>query len=468
MKVAAHSDSSHPLDLLASLGPLGALGSLDGALASRLLRMQLTLTRLLNHPGSPEETLPAALGFLCSQLDWTVSVLWLVSEESQTLRSHTYWSDDQDSEATARQAEFKELSLSLMFPKDIGIPGRVWASRQAMWCEDVRTDPNFPRFEAARAARLGSAYCFPLVSKGDTIGVIEFFADRIERLDDAVLACLHSAGHQLALYLRNTQVEKRAARSRETIRNQEDLIQVITHEVRNPLNVILLNALLLHRHLQPQYLANLPPTVSPMPIVDAAREIQTLLQDVEEATKAQAGRGPIKTERRLCQALVNDAITRMSLMAEQKGIHLEPVLDSIFEPGPMQDLAVQCDSGKVLRIFHNLIANSLKFTDVGGTVRVGVEQDPESGKPIFFVEDTGRGISAQDLSRVFERRWQAPATAHLGKGLGLWIAREIVHAHDGKIWVESAPGVGSKFSFTLGQSAVAHESQPDAPLSPSS
>jgi signal transduction histidine kinase len=94
-----------------------------------------------------------------------------------------------------------------------------------------------------------------------------------------------------------------------------------------------------------------------------------------------------------------------------------------------------------------LLGNAVKFTDAGGTVTVRAANGPTS--VVVSVEDTGIGIEREALSRIFDRFWQARATPRRGSGLGLTIARGIIEAHGGRIWVESEAGRGSVFSFTL-------------------
>jgi signal transduction histidine kinase len=111
-----------------------------------------------------------------------------------------------------------------------------------------------------------------------------------------------------------------------------------------------------------------------------------------------------------------------------------------------EDCFVLCDRDRVLQALSNLIGNALKFTSQG-TVLVQVEH--RGSEALFSVRDTGCGIPEDHLPHVFDRYWRAQATAKLGAGLGLSIAKGIIEAHGGRIWVESHVGVGSSFRFTL-------------------
>ena len=103
----------------------------------------------------------------------------------------------------------------------------------------------------------------------------------------------------------------------------------------------------------------------------------------------------------------------------------------------------------VEQILENLIGNALKFTPPGGVVTVGATHAAEPGSALFFVRDTGPGISREHLPRVFDRFFQGQSSDRRGTGLGLAICKAIVEAHGGRVWVESAPGKGACFFFTL-------------------
>jgi signal transduction histidine kinase len=100
-----------------------------------------------------------------------------------------------------------------------------------------------------------------------------------------------------------------------------------------------------------------------------------------------------------------------------------------------------------MQVFENLIGNAIKFTPAGGRISVGAAQ--EDGEVRFWVSNTGEEIAAEDMSHLFDRFWQGNKTRRHGAGLGLPIAKGIVEAHHGRIWVRSSPGEGTTFSFTI-------------------
>ena len=129
-------------------------------------------------------------------------------------------------------------------------------------------------------------------------------------------------------------------------------------------------------------------------------------------------------------------------IAIEQGLHFE----STLAPGlPV----VECDSERALQVMANLVANALKVTPRGGRIAIGAKPRVDREVVVFYVEDTGPGIAAEDQPRLFERFWRGKSATYKGAGLGLSIARSIVVAHGGRIWVESAVGQGSTFYFSL-------------------
>ena len=143
-------------------------------------------------------------------------------------------------------------------------------------------------------------------------------------------------------------------------------------------------------------------------------------------------------------------------------VEVEPLLSETYEvfkaQAAMSGISLQyeaaenlppvyADRHRILQVLSNLIGNAMKFTPSGGTIRFGAEtQDSEV---LFMVSDSGPGIPQEHLGDIFNPYWQAKRAERMGAGLGLPIAKGIVEAHGGRIWVESEPGKGTRFYFTL-------------------
>jgi two-component system phosphate regulon sensor histidine kinase PhoR len=166
-----------------------------------------------------------------------------------------------------------------------------------------------------------------------------------------------------------------------------------------------------------------------------------MVNELLELSRIESGRVPLERKPARPLDILTPAYERLCLQAERAGQTL-----SLECP---QDLPeVLADAGRVQQVLTNLLHNAIKFTPMGGKITAGaVQQDHEIR---FYVHDTGIGIAAEDLPRIFERFYKVDrARSSGGTGLGLAIARHLVEAHGGKIWVVSEREKGSTFSFTI-------------------
>jgi PAS domain S-box-containing protein len=268
---------------------------------------------------------------------------------------------------------------------------------------------------------------------GGVVGTITFAAGTSVRrygADDLVFA--QEIARRASMAMDNARLHEQARRA---IQSREDLLAVVSHDLRNPLSVILVSATLALRAW--------PPGDANRRAIEAIRRsalrMDRLIGDLLDASTIEAGRLSLETAAQSVDQIVRDAIEALEAPAAQKRVRLEAVVGG--------DLGVFCDRGRMLQVFSNLIGNATKFTPEGGSITVRVE--PRDQEVWFFVTDTGPGIPEDQLPRLFDRYWQAKRTARLGTGLGLTIAKGIIEAQDGRIGVESQLGVGSTFFFTL-------------------
>ncbi|HNB22341.1 MAG TPA: protoglobin domain-containing protein [Candidatus Melainabacteria bacterium] len=141
-------------------------------------------------------------------------------------------------------------------------------------------------------------------------------------------------------------------------------------------------------------------------------------------------------------AVITQLVTEIMPLAQERRVQLRAVL-------PVDANPIDCDQEEVRRVIQNLIDNSLKFTPPSGTVTVSMTQT--EANTTVFVKDTGKGIPTENMSKMFQRFWQAGSSGryYASTGLGLYLARKIVEGHGGKIWCESVVGQGSTFFFVV-------------------
>lgn len=238
-------------------------------------------------------------------------------------------------------------------------------------------------------------------------------------------------GHTLLLFQDLTRI-----RRLETTR--QDFISNISHELRTPLAALKA----LTETLQSGALED-PPAAGKF-LSRMETEVDALTQMVTELlelSRIESGQVPLEIENVSPQVIVEEAIERMREQANRRKINIRMDL-----PDPLPK--VKADPRRIGQVLVNLIHNAIKFSDRGGTIRVGARVDREDMH--FFVEDQGIGMPAADLPRIFERFYKTDqARSSGGTGLGLAISKHIIEVHNGDIWAESELNQGSTFYFSL-------------------
>jgi signal transduction histidine kinase len=170
--------------------------------------------------------------------------------------------------------------------------------------------------------------------------------------------------------------------------------------------------------------------------------MQRLIEDLLDVTRLEGGKQlPIDPAPLDVGSLFDETYELFKSQAATSEITLQSHVDEGVK-------FVHADRHRVLQVLSNLIGNAMKFTPAGGIVSYRAE--PRDSKSVqITVSDSGPGIPKENLGDIFNPYWQAKRTARLGAGLGLPIAKGIVESHGGRIWVESEPGNGTKFFFTL-------------------
>ncbi len=218
---------------------------------------------------------------------------------------------------------------------------------------------------------------------------------------------------------------------------KEEYISLISHDLRSPLTAILGRAQLLARALPHADLALM--VHHARAILDSARRMDALIQDLVETSRLEAGKPVLEPELTDLAALIREAIAALPVEAEQRRIH-------VASPGRAP--VVRCDRRLITRVLVNLLSNALKFSPPESPIDVRVST--RDGEAVVAVTDHGTGIPAEALPHLFEKYFQTEAgRARGGLGLGLYLSRLIVEASGGRIWARSRVGVGSTFSFSL-------------------
>jgi signal transduction histidine kinase len=257
----------------------------------------------------------------------------------------------------------------------------------------------------------------------------------------AVLAVIWFAARLRSLAI---DAERRRRETEEAVRIRDQVLATVSHDLRNPLHTIMLSAGLVLELLPPG--DEQEPQRRQLEIIQrAADRANRLIQDLLDVTRLEAGRLSIKPVRQDVAPLLEEVVELHRPQALKKSLSLEAEVRGEVPP-------VLADHDRVVQVFGNLIGNAIKFTPEGGAIRIAAERAEHD--VVFSVSDTGPGIPKEMQQKIFKPFWRPREAEGNGAGLGLAIARGIVEAHRGRIWVESEPGVGSTFFFTLPQATA--------------
>jgi PAS domain S-box-containing protein len=285
--------------------------------------------------------------------------------------------------------------------------------------------------------RMRSLLVVPLGARGRTLGALTLATGGSRRRygrEDLVFA--HDMARRIALELDNVRLFRQAETA---ARLRDEVLAVVSHDLRNPLSVISFSSDVLlrawasetERAAERRQLEG---------IALSTQRMRRLIDDLLDVARVDAGRMSVEPCAVPAGRLVLDALESHAPLAEARAILTRVRLPAEIPP-------VLADADRVLQVFSNLLGNAIRFTPRGGgiTLSVGVEERAVR----FAVSDTGPGIPDEHLPHIFDRFWRAQRARREGAGLGLAIARGIVEAHEGRIWAESVPGEGSTFHFTL-------------------
>jgi signal transduction histidine kinase len=276
-----------------------------------------------------------------------------------------------------------------------------------------------------------SAMVVPLSARGRTLGAITFALARDgHRYGPADLAMAEELGRRAGLALDHARAWDEAQRA---IRARDEVLAVVSHDLKNPLEAVLLSASLLLKSPEPARVRRYAEAVQ-----RSASRMDKLIRELLDASRMEAGRFELERLPERLEEIVEEALLVLAPLAAEKEIRLSVT-------GVPLGVDIPCDRERIGQVLSNLIGNAVAFTPRHG--RVTVRLDLAERAAVVSVGDDGPGIRPEDLPHVFDRYWKSQSRR--GTGLGLAIARGIVEAHGGEIAVQSRVGVGSTFTFSL-------------------
>jgi len=329
------------------------------------------------------------------------------------------------------------------------VAGRAFVDRAPVHVPDLLApgaEREFP--EGSRYARemgFRTVVAVPLMREAEPVGVMTLRRRAMRPFDDRTIGLLQTFADQAAIAVQNVrlfrEIQDKSRQLEIANKHKSEFLANMSHELRTPLNAIIgFSEVLLERMFgelndkQDEYLRD---------IHSSGRHLLQLINDILDLSKVEAGRMELEASRFRVPEAIDNAMTLIRERAQRHGIALgkdvDPAVDDIV-----------ADERKFKQILLNLLSNAVKFTPDGGRVDVIARHTPDALE--VAVRDTGIGIAAEDQKLVFEEFRQVGSDytkKQEGTGLGLALARRFVGLHGGTIAVESEPGRGSTFTFTI-------------------
>ena len=357
--------------------------------------------------------------------------------------------------ATVDDTVRRELAsiYPIRFDPAVSTSARAMVERRMNVCLDTEA-PGVPEHirRAGGAGRFRSNTVVPLVRDDEGIGSIVISHPQPGyRLNDKQLDLLRTFADQAVIAIDNVRLFKEIQEKTKQLevanQHKSEFLANMSHELRTPLNAIIgFSEVLMDKMFgevnekQLDYLKD---------IHESGRHLLSLINDILDLSKIEAGRMELELSTFHLPTAISNAMTLIRERAQRHGIRLDAQIDQRLGE-------FTADERKVKQILLNLLSNAVKFTPEGG--RVGVSAKLDADKVEIAVKDTGVGISVDDQAKLFEEFRQVGADATRkaeGTGLGLALTKKFVELHGGAIRVESAPGKGSTFTFSLPWAAAA-------------
>ncbi|HEX6627933.1 MAG TPA: GAF domain-containing sensor histidine kinase [Gemmatimonadaceae bacterium] len=435
----ANADLEHHMEEVQSISD--KLSESNEALEDALVEAERTAAR-----ASALQDVTAALSVAQTTPEIATAVLTRGLRAMQATRGHLVLVENgRISQIVGAVGWSDDTELTLAYSRgDANLP-LVGAVRdgQPVW---LRTSGEYDACFAKIITKTGGAedveahLALPLVHGGEVVGGLAFdfaICPAIQATDELFTSLLAQATADALQRARSYDQEREARRTAELLsKAREDVLGVVAHDLRNPLNLVSMTTQLL---LEP----DLTPERRKSTFEINARAVQRmnrLIGDLLDVVRMEAGHLSLNVGATEVTRVLDETMESFQQRAAEQGISL------VLSPEPPH-VVVQADEERVLQLIDNLVGNALKFTPSGGQVSIGAITDDNELR--VTVADTGPGIPEEQRARLFDRFWQARGADRRGLGLGLPIAKGIAEAHGGRLWVESTVGSGTTFLFAL-------------------
>jgi GAF domain-containing protein len=322
--------------------------------------------------------------------------------------------------------------------------GRILLERKPVQIVDVLADPDYAMHELQKRAGFRTVLGVPLLRDGVPIGLLSVNRTAVRPFTDKQIELVTAFADQAAIAIENVrlfdEIQDKSRQLEEASQHKSQFLANMSHELRTPLNAILGYTELMADGAYGE------PSEKMLGILKRleanGRHLLGLINDVLDLSKIEAGQLVLELSDYSVQDIAQTVRSTLEPLATDKKLAFKLELASELPPG-------RGDGRRLTQVLINLVGNAIKFTDAG---QVAIKAEAHNGLFHVSVRDTGPGISAVDQAKLFQEFQQADNAITRkkgGTGLGLAISKRIIEMHGGRIWVESQPGRGSTFAFTL-------------------
>jgi signal transduction histidine kinase len=322
--------------------------------------------------------------------------------------------------------------------------GRALVEGRVVHIADVKADPEYTFVEAPRLGDFRTALCVPMLREGVPIGVLTLTRSEVEPFTDKQIELVTTFADQAAIAIENVrlfdQIQEKSRQLEEASQHKSQFLANMSHELRTPLNAILGYTELMADGAYGE------PSEKMLDILKRleanGRHLLGLINDVLDLSKIEAGQLELELSDYSVEDIAQTVRSTLEPLAADKKLTFKVEISPKLPPA-------RGDGRRLTQVLINLVGNAIKFTDAG---EVAIKAEANNGSFHVSVRDTGPGISSADQAKLFQEFQQADNAITRkkgGTGLGLAISKRIIEMHGGRIWVESQPGQGSTFAFTL-------------------
>jgi signal transduction histidine kinase len=324
------------------------------------------------------------------------------------------------------------------------VAGRVLLEGKPVHIADVQADPDYTMVDISRRTGYHTALGLPLLREGSPIGVVILGRTTVRPFTEKQVDLATTFADQAVIAIENVrlfdEIQDKSRQLEEASQHKSQFLANMSHELRTPLNAILGYTELMADGAYGE------PSEKMLGILKRleanGKHLLGLINDVLDLSKIEAGQLVLELSDYCIQDIAQTVRSTLEPLAADKKLAFKVDVASQLPPG-------RGDGRRLTQVLINLVGNAIKFTDAG---EVAIKAEAKNGSFHVSVRDTGPGISSADQARLFQEFQQADNAITKkkgGTGLGLAISKRIIEMHGGRIWVESQPGQGSTFTFTL-------------------